>query len=268
MWKRRDSVNQNVEVIRAEPETPSRAWVVWLWIEKFAFTVGLSLLAIYGALRLESYLSSRAALKSFENLESTPAATEGLVAGTSSTEEMSLPEVDFDGWGESRVRGYKESLSKQTSAPMAVLQIPKLHLAVPLLDGTDALTLNHAVGRIAGTARPGEAGNIGIAGHRDGFFRGLKDIKVGDPVELKTVKGTETYVVDEIQIVKPDNVSVLRPRPVPSLTLVTCYPFYFIGSAPKRFVVTASLTQRQPAGSTTTETRPPTETSSSTKEEQ
>jgi sortase A len=268
MWKRRKSVDPAEEIIGAESESLGRAWVVWRWIEKFAFTVGLSLLAIYGALHLESYLSSRAALKSFENLESTPAATESLVADTSSTEDMSLPEVDFGGWGESRVRAYKESLSKQTGAPTAVLQIPKLHLAVPVLDGTDALTLNHAVGRIAGTARPGEAGNIGIAGHRDGFFRGLKDIKLGDQVELKTVKGTETYVVDEIQIVKPDNVSVLRPRPVRSLTLVTCYPFYFIGSAPKRFVVTASLTQRQPAGSTTTETRLSTETSSSTKEEQ
>jgi len=89
-----------------------------------------------------------------------------------------------------------------------VLQIPKIHLIVPLLDGTDDLTLNHAVGRIAGTARPGKEANIGIAGHRDGFFRGLKDVKLGDSIELRTVKGTDKYVVDQIRIVKPDNMSV------------------------------------------------------------
>jgi len=178
------------------------------------------------------------------------------------------PETDFSGWGEGRVRAYKKSLSNRFGSPMAVLQIPKIHLSVPLLDGTDDLTLNHAVGHIAGTARPGEPGNIGIAGHRDGFFRGLKDIKRGDAIELRTAHGTDTYDVDQIQIVTPDNVGVLRSRPVPSLSLVTCYPFYFIGSAPKRFVVTAYLTQRKPAGSTTSETRPTTQIGNSTKEQQ
>lgn len=130
-----------------------------------------------------------------------------------------------------------------------MLQIPKIHLIVPLLDGTDDLTLNHAVGRIAGTARPGKEANIGIAGHRDGFFRGLKDVKLGDSIELRTVKGTDKYVVDQIRIVKPDNVSVLKPRPSSSLTLVTCYPFYFIGSAPQRYVVMASLERETSSGS-------------------
>jgi LPXTG-site transpeptidase (sortase) family protein len=126
---------------------------------------------------------------------------------------------------------------------MAVLRVPKIGLEVPLLEGTDDLTLNHAVGRIAGTARPGEAGNIGIAGHRDGFFRGLKDVAVGDAIELQTPKGTDKYIVDQIQIVKPNQVEVLKQRSVRSLTLVTCYPFYFLGSAPRRYIVTASLSR-------------------------
>ncbi len=152
-----------------------------------------------------------------------------------------MPSVDFRLWGEQRVKAYRQNTSKHPGTPLAVLRIPKISLEAPLLDGTDDLTLNHAVGRIAGTSRPGEPGNIGIAGHRDGFFRGLKDVRVGDAIELKTLEGTDTYIVDQIQIVSPRQVEVLRPASVPSLTLVTCYPFYFLGSAPQRYIVTASL---------------------------
>lgn len=128
-----------------------------------------------------------------------------------------------------------------SEGPLALLDIPRLNLSVPVRNGTDWLTLNHGVGRITGTARPGEQGNIGIAGHRDTYFRGLRNIKLGDVIELKRTEGIDTYKVDRLQIVPPSNVGVLRPSAVPMLTLVTCYPFYFVGSAPKRFVVTASL---------------------------
>ena len=159
-----------------------------------------------------------------------------------SSEELEPPNVDFSLWGEQRVKLTDRALAdKHPERPLAVLRIPKISLEAPLFDGTDDLTLNHAVGRIAGTSRPGEPGNIGIAGHRDGFFRGLKDVRVGDAIELKTLKGTDTYIVDQIQIVSPRQVEVLRPKSVPSLTLVTCYPFYFFGSAPQRYIVTASL---------------------------
>jgi sortase A len=97
------------------------------------------------------------------------------------------------------------------------------------------------VGRIVGTTRIGETGNVGIAGHRDGFFRGLKDVLIGDTMELETGTGRQTYVVDSIKVVNPDDVSVLKNEPAPALTLVTCYPFYFIGSAPQRYIVHASL---------------------------
>ena len=114
-----------------------------------------------------------------------------------------------------------------------------------MLEGTDDVTLNRGVGRIAGTSRVGESGNLGIAGHRDGFFRGLKDIAVGDKIELATANGTDTYVVDKIQIVNPNDVTVLRPTLESSLTLVTCYPFYFIGGAPQRYIVHASMLNSQ-----------------------
>ncbi len=112
---------------------------------------------------------------------------------------------------------------------------------MPVLEGTDDLTLDRGVGHIPGTAALGEAGNVGIAGHRDGFFRGLKDVHVGDTIDVYTQRGRSRYVVDEIQIVSPDNVSVLAPRAEPSLTLVTCYPFYFVGSAPSRYIVHATM---------------------------
>jgi sortase A len=83
---------------------------------------------------------------------------------------------------------------------------------------------------------------VGIAGHRDGFFRGLKDLHLGDTMDLYTENGNSRYVVDEILIVPPENVSVLAPQSKPALTLVTCYPFYFVGSAPLRYVVHASIT--------------------------
>ena len=83
----------------------------------------------------------------------------------------------------------------------------------------------------------GESGNIGIAGHRDGFFRALKDIAMGDLITLSSRTATTTYSVDQIEIVTPEDVSVLAPRAGPSVTLVTCYPFYYSGDAPQRFIV-------------------------------
>ena len=155
---------------------------------------------------------------------------------------MELSPVNFKLWSEKRIEDYKESLVKNVAPPLAILRVAKINLEVPVLDGTDDLILNRGVGRIAGTARVGAGDNVGLAGHRDGFFRGLKDLRVGDTMDLVMPSRTETYVVDSIQIVDPKDVSVLRPAKVPSLTLVTCYPFYFIGSAPKRYVVHASIT--------------------------
>ena len=152
-------------------------------------------------------------------------------------------EVDFSLWGAKRIRDYKASLAIEKRLPLAVLSIDRLRIRVPVFEGTDDLALNRGAGWILGTARPGEAGNIGIASHRDGFFRGLKDIAVGDEVVVTTRDEQGTYLVDEIEIVGPEQVEVLQPRRSPSVTLVTCYPFYFIGDAPRRFIVHASLNQ-------------------------
>jgi sortase A len=117
-----------------------------------------------------------------------------------------------------------------------------LRIEAPVLEGTDDWTLNRGVGHIADTAAPGAPGNIGIAGHRDGFFRALKDIAVGDVIELDTLHETIPYRVERVWIVEPDDVSVLDPTTTPAVTLVTCYPFYFVGSAPQRYIVRAVRT--------------------------
>ena len=106
--------------------------------------------------------------------------------------------------------------------------------------GTDEFTLNRAVGHIGDTALPGADGNTGIAGHRDGFFRGLKDIGPGDAIEVETLRGREVYRVERTWVVDPEDVSVLEPTPGRSLTLVTCYPFYHVGPAPQRYIVRAA----------------------------
>jgi sortase A len=155
-----------------------------------------------------------------------------------------VPETVLNSWDEKNLHAGCESSSARSAVPLAVLRIPKIRLEVPVLEGTDGLTLNHAVGRIAGTARLGEPGDIGIAGHRDRFFRELKDLTVGDTVELRTLTGTVAYKVDKIGIVAPEDISVLNPKAGPSLTLVTCYPFYFVGSAPQRYIVSASQEER------------------------
>jgi sortase A len=133
--------------------------------------------------------------------------------------------------------------------PLGRIEIPRLGVSVIVSEGLDRKTLRRAVGHIPGTAFPGDLGNVGIAGHRDSFFRPLKDVQVGDEVVLTTPRGRFRYVVEETEIVRPNHVEVLDPTEEPTLTLVTCYPFYYVGSAPKRFIVQArEVALENPAG--------------------
>ncbi len=163
-----------------------------------------------------------------------------LVAQEQGTPDLSL-------WSPARVSAWRQALLEPAPAPLGVLRIPKIRLEVPVLPGTDDRTLDRAVGYIEGTAQPGTDGNLGIAGHRDGFFRGLKDITPGDVIELDTIQRTEIYRVERTWVVNPDEVSVLDPTSTRALTLVTCYPFYFIGHAPQRFIVRAVHIGDRPA---------------------
>jgi sortase A len=142
-------------------------------------------------------------------------------------------------WSTVRVKAYKASLQRETPPTLAILRIPRLALEVPVHDGTSDAVLDLAAGRIEGTALPGTPGNVGIAAHRDGYFRVLKDIKEGDTLVLDTPVAMEQYRVEWIRIVVPEDVSVIAPTPGAAVTLVGCYPFYHRGSAPKRFIVRA-----------------------------
>jgi sortase A len=124
---------------------------------------------------------------------------------------------------------------------LARLEAPSLHLSTNVLEGSDDGTLARGAGHIEDTPLPGEAGNVGIAGHRDTIFRPLRAAKLGDELELKTAGRVYRYRVSRTIIVKPEDVYVLDPTAKPTLTLVTCWPFEFIGHAPKRFIVQAEL---------------------------
>jgi len=126
------------------------------------------------------------------------------------------------------------------SALIGRLEIPRLGLSVMVREGADNGTLRKAVGHIPGTALPGVIGNVALAGHRDTFFRPLRNIKKGDDIDLQTERGTYRYVVESTKIVGPRDVGVLAASGGETLTLVTCYPFYYVGSAPKRFIVRAT----------------------------
>ena len=127
----------------------------------------------------------------------------------------------------------------RTDGLIGRIEIPRLFLSAVVVEGVDKHTLRRAVEHIPGTALPGQPGNVGLAGHRDTFFRPLKDVRIKDEIRFSTPEGDFKYEVESLRVVEPDNVGVLAPSSEKVLTMVTCYPFFYIGAAPKRFVVRA-----------------------------
>jgi sortase A len=199
-------------------------------VERVLWMAGIVLLTVWGALRAQGSWSARRDVARFDAALGAPAA---------SADWAAAPDVDTSQWSASRRRHYEESLARDPGPALAVLSIASVGLEVPVLEGTCKLTLERGSGHIEGTPAPGREGNVGIAGHRDGFFRALKGVRLGDVVELRTPAETVRYVVEDLRIVAPDDVSVLAPTAAPTLTLVTCYPFYFVGPAPQRYIVRA-----------------------------
>jgi sortase A len=145
-----------------------------------------------------------------------------------------------------------EQAAKTQAAPARVhagglvgmLDVPRLKLTTPVVEGDDEGILKKAVGHLPDTPMPWEHGNSAMAAHRDGLFRPLKDVKIGDEITFRTTRDEYRYRVTSTAIVTPDDVSVLAPKSDTSLTLITCYPFYYVGAAPKRFIVHA---RREPS---------------------
>jgi sortase A len=128
---------------------------------------------------------------------------------------------------------------KKDSDFIGQIDIPKIGLSAIILEGSDVRSLRLGVGHISGTAFPGQPGNVALAGHRDTFFRSLRKIRPNDEIRLTTFTNSSKYRVDWTKVVGPDDIAVLKASTHPTLTLITCYPFYFVGSAPERFVVRA-----------------------------
>ncbi len=222
------------------------------WFERVSLLSGIFLLLAFAGFKFQQSTSSDTGIAVFYQQVQAAAPQESSdpqVGNSSGDASANLSAVgsgslqseppDFELWSDIRIADYQQSLLQESDLPLGILRIKRLNIEVPVYNGTDDFMLNRGVGRIIGTASIDDIGNLGIAGHRDGFFRGLKDIKQGDVLELQTIRGAVKYRVGSTVIVDPSDVSVLAPTPERTLTLVTCYPFYFVGHAPKRFIVQA-----------------------------
>lgn len=194
------------------------------WIEGVLLSVGLLLLGVWGGAQLASRLSQAWENRSFD-----------------------LKKQEAPAPAASKTRAPKRG------DVLGRLSIPRLGLSSMVREGDDEGILSLAVGHIPGTSLPGQAGNAAVAAHRDTIFRALRNIKKDDVIHFETMNGTLDYEVDSIKLVMPDDVSVLKPGKRPQLTLVTCYPFYYVGAAPQRFIVSA---HELPAGTAAAELTP------------
>lgn len=214
---------------------------IYLWIYRCLLICGVILVSFYAIARISGSVSSHAALQAFDDhshaAEADSRETHIRVPGKD--------EIDFSLWSQQRIKAFIDSTQPQSGSAIAVLKLERLRMRVPVFEGTDDVVLNEGAGWIEGTAKPGQKGNVAIAAHRDGFFRVLKDVQLGDVIELQLPDRTMFYRVRKTEIVQPDDNHVLLSQQQPTLTLVTCYPFYYVGSAPERFIVEASLIEKK-----------------------
>lgn len=145
------------------------------------------------------------------------------------------------GDGDSPTRNTTQASAASAAPPLGRIEIPRIGVSSIVEEGDADATLLEAVGHIPGTALPGAVGNAAFAGHRDTYFRHLEDVQTGDEIWLTTLTAIYKYRVESTKIVEPSDVSVLSATAHPQLTLVTCYPFHYVGPAPKRFIVVAIL---------------------------
>jgi sortase A len=188
--------------------------LIMLWTRRLLIACAVSLLAYCGFVLIDARIFQQGEERQLERLLTAPAEP---------VRPVSL----------------ERSLPTAASGLIGRMEIPRLGLSVIVMEGTSTATLRHAVGHIAGTALPGQPGNASISGHRDTFFRPLRNIEPNDVITLSTTRGEYRYRVLSTRIVDPSDVAVLNPGETETLTLVTCYPFYFVGPAPKRYIVRA-----------------------------
>lgn len=206
-------------------------------LEATLWTIGLLLLALFLSAEAWSSYASRRDLARFAE----QAAQQAALPLQAEAEPLAPPVEGETEPEDSPLAPPSARTTRSTSGdmPIAVLRIPRIDLQVPVGFGTSEQVLLRGAGLVEGTAPPGSAGNVAIAAHRDSHFRGLKDVAIGELIELDTPQGAHYYRITELSVVEPTAVEVLADVGEPVLTLVTCYPFYFVGHAPKRFIVRA-----------------------------
>lgn len=216
-------------------------------LELSAWIIGLALVGVYAGARVSFERARVAGIEAYRQVPDSGALSHAAlaVAAADNTTQQAI-QIDQALWSQQRVSAFAESTANP-EVPEGLLRIPALRLEVPIYSGATEINLNRGAAHIEGTAALSHAGNTGIAAHRDGFFRKLKDIAIDDEIGLDVGGRTLHYRVVDISVVSPSDVHVLAPTEVPSITLVTCYPFYFLGSAPERYIVRAELTTPSPA---------------------
>ena len=212
---------------------PTRPNTFLRWSQRLCFLIGILALGYVGFVLVDAKLYQAYYTWRFQqDLDGLKTSVNSGVSLPLSSSPPSLAKAD---------RANVESLGMggREGAPLGRIEISAIGLDVMILEGTEDETLRRAVGHIPGTALPGQAGNVAIAGHRDTFFRPLRNIHKDDEVTLTTLNGYYRYRVDSTKIVEPEEIGVLYDSGEAILTLVTCYPFNFVGSAPQRFIVRA-----------------------------
>jgi sortase A len=208
----------------------------WIrWSQRIFFVTGILALGYTGFVLLDTRLYQADLSRQFqEKLNS-------LKASAISNEHVQVLSVSPGHAYEGLLKAELINIAGISRALLGRIEISNIGLSAMILEGTDAPTLRRAVGHIPGTPLPGQRGNVAITGHRDTFFRSLRNIRKNDEIRLTTLSGAYRYGVDSIKVVKPEDTAVLNNTDDSILTLVTCYPFYYAGPAPKRFIVRAHM---------------------------
>jgi LPXTG-site transpeptidase (sortase) family protein len=207
------------------------------WAEAACWTLGVVFLGGYGTVRWWSDSDSTRALAAFAEARAETVAAPG---------PLNVGSPDKSLWAPGRVKAYNASVAADKSLPEAVLKVPEIGLEVPLYPGASESNMTRGAGRVEGSPFYGEKGNVSVSSHRDGFFRKLKDLRNGQEIVVETLQGTYRYRVVDTQITDPKDTTVLRQYSPREITLITCYPFYFYGSAPERFIARAEQVDPAP----------------------
>ncbi len=208
-------------------------------VELGCWILGVALIAGYLAASAGLENQRKHGIELFDQARAVGRVQQSLGGHTLPVQDLSFPEEPVAVPGPESA-----SVSATDALPIAVLRIASVGLEVPVYPDISELNLNRGAGWISGTAAPNAGGNMAVAAHRDRYFRPLKDIQIGDLLTLESLSDHGEFRVSRIVIVDPDDVTVLDDTSLSTVTLVTCYPFYFIGNAPQRFIVQATAVEQ------------------------